>query len=116
MSTPVPPVQGAVAGEGTRTAERGAPRQDKPAPRAVVGSEIDREKVLDALEREGNRIDFGTRSAEFRYDRDLDLVIVKVYTSDTEPREVVRQIPPESYVAFASKFRELLGVLFDEQF
>ena len=41
--------------------------------------------------------------------------MVKIYSSSTEPRDVVREIPPEEYQQFAARFRELLGVLFDEQ-
>jgi uncharacterized FlaG/YvyC family protein len=40
-------------------------------------------------------------------------VIVRIYSSDTPPREVVRQFPPEEYLAFVTRFREMFGVLFD---
>lgn len=35
---------------------------------------------------------------------------------DRETGDVVRQIPPEEVVAFAQRFREMLGILIDEKF
>lgn len=52
------------------------------------------------------------RSIEFSYDEELHRVIVKVKSRDTE--EVVRQIPPKEYVQFLARFKEAVGVLFDE--
>ena len=58
---------------------------------------------------------FGDRTVEFSYDDDLDRVIVKVFSSDTEPPTVVRQIPSEEYLTFAAQYRELQGILFDHE-
>ena len=43
------------------------------------------------------------------------VAFLRVLASDEQPPKVVRQIPAEEYMAFAARFRELLGVLFDEQ-
>ena len=51
------------------------------------------------------------RTIEFSFDPDIERVIVKVKAADGE---VVRQIPPEDYLKFVSRFKELFGVLFDE--
>ena len=75
----------------------------------------DPQAVLASIEALGGSIRFGHRAAEFSYDADLNLVVVKVFSSDTEPRELVRQIPPEDYLTFSARYRELLGLLFDEQ-
>ena len=61
------------------------------------------------------KIEFEGRTAKFSYDPDLDRIIVKIYSSDSQPKEIVRQFPPEQYQAFASRFREMIGVIFDEQ-
>ena len=73
------------------------------------------EAVVASIEALGGQIRFGNRAAEFSYDADLNLVVIKIFSSATEPREVVRQIPPEDYLAFSARYRELLGLLFDEQ-
>lgn len=52
------------------------------------------------------------RSIEFSYDEEIDRVIVKVRSNDTD--QIVREIPPEDYVQFLSRFKEAIGVLFDE--
>ncbi|ABQ47628.1 flagellar protein FlaG protein [Thermotoga petrophila RKU-1] len=51
--------------------------------------------------------------AEFRYDSELNLVIVKI--KDTETGEIIRQIPPEVMVKIAKSINELLGILVDER-
>jgi uncharacterized FlaG/YvyC family protein len=52
------------------------------------------------------------RTIEFSYDRDIRRVIVRVKSSDGE---VVRQIPADDYLKLAARFKELFGVLFDEE-
>jgi len=51
--------------------------------------------------------------AEFRYDGELNMVIVKI--KDTETGEIIRQIPPEVMVKIAKSINELLGILVDER-
>ena len=108
MSNSILPVAGVP--ETPRTQEQRTSREaeaprERAKPEAVIAS-------IDAL---GGPIRFGSRAAEFSYDADLNLVVVKIFSSATEPREVVRQIPPEDYLAFSARYRELLGLLFDEQ-
>ena len=105
MSNSIQPLGG---GFETRTV--GPARTAEPSDRPEARS-VDR----DSLRNLSERIEVGGRSAEFSYDKDLDRIVVRIYSSETEPREVVRQIPPEEYVAFAARFREMLGLLFDER-
>ncbi|AAD36200.1 MULTISPECIES: flagellar protein FlaG [Thermotoga] len=51
--------------------------------------------------------------AEFKYDSELNMVIVKI--KDTETGEIIRQIPPEVMVKIAKSINELLGILVDER-
>lgn len=53
----------------------------------------------------------GSNNIEFSYNEDADRVVVTV---KSENDEVVRQIPPEDYINFVSRFRELIGVALDE--
>jgi uncharacterized FlaG/YvyC family protein len=69
----------------------------------------------ESLKKLSEKIEFNGRTAEFSYDNKLDVVVVKIYSSQTEPREIVRQIPPEEFLTFQARYRELLGLLFDEQ-
>ncbi len=51
--------------------------------------------------------------AEFKIDRDTNMVVIKIKDPDTG--EVIRQIPPELAVKLAKNIQELLGVLMDER-
>ncbi|PLV56160.1 flagellar protein FlaG [Thermotoga sp. SG1] len=51
--------------------------------------------------------------AEFKYDNELNMVIVKI--KDAETGELIRQIPPEVMVKLAKSINELLGILMDER-
>ncbi|MCD6551808.1 flagellar protein FlaG [Thermotoga sp.] len=51
--------------------------------------------------------------AEFKYDDELNMVIVKI--KDSETGELIRQIPPEVMVKLAKSINELLGILLDER-
>jgi uncharacterized FlaG/YvyC family protein len=74
-----------------------------------------RQAVASALNDGGNRIAFGGHSAEFSYDAEADRVVVRIYSANSQPREVIRQIPPQDYLSFVTRFREMLGVLFDNK-
>jgi uncharacterized FlaG/YvyC family protein len=93
-----------------------ASRLERPAPATAVKAEQaapeDAGSELRGLQ---ERRSFGDRVAEFAYDDEVDRIVITIYSSFSEPREVVRQIPPEDFLAFAAKYRELLGVLFDKQ-
>jgi uncharacterized FlaG/YvyC family protein len=71
--------------------------------------------ALAALKTAGSKIDMGNRSAVFSFDQATGRVVVKIVSNDTNPPEVVRQIPPEEYLTFVTKVRELFGVLFEKQ-
>jgi len=113
MNNPIQPVGGGVGprvlGEARPTETRQRSKDLERAEREPA--QPDRESLINLAE----RIEFGGRTAEFTYNQDLDRIVVKVYSSATEPREIVREIPPEEYLAFASRFREMIGLLFDER-
>lgn len=69
------------------------------------------ESVIRSL---GDVMTVGGRSIQARFDEDLNMVIVRVISKETG--EVIRQIPPQEYLDFTVRFREMLGVLFDGQF
>ena len=113
MSIPVQPLG---AGTGVRPLERAASVEEQKRTAERGGERISTPRrdpgPLPGLPQ---TIQAGERTAEFSYDQDLDRIVVKIYSSSSEPREIVRQIPPEEYREFVSKFQEMLGVIFDEQ-
>jgi uncharacterized FlaG/YvyC family protein len=74
-----------------------------------------RQAVASALKDGGNQIAFGGHTAQFSYDAEADRVVVRIYSSDSQPRELIRQIPPEEYVSFVTRFRQMLGALLDHK-
>lgn len=50
---------------------------------------------------------------KMHYDEDIDRVIVTIIDSGTE--KVIRQIPPEEFVAFVRRFRECLSLIFERR-
>jgi len=114
MSHPIQPTAG---GNGFRTA--GDIRRIDTPDRSEQVRDTERRTSGTARESLVNldeKIEFEGRTAEFSYDSDLDRIIVKIYNSSgSEPKEVVREIPAEKYQAFVSRFREMIGVLFNEQ-
>ena len=100
----------AVVAEAKPTASRSELREE------IASSERPQEPPSrDALRGLSDRVESGGRIAEFSYNQELDRVIIRIYSSATEPREIVRQIPPEEYMTFAAKFREMIGLIFDER-
>lgn len=97
--------------------ESPAPRIPEQGIRELPGDrpQATQEGIATSLQGLKERHAFGDRVAEFAYNEDLGRVVITIYSSDSEPREIVRQIPPEDYLAFAARYRELLGVLFDHQ-
>ena len=113
MSNPIQPVTGNGAARAAGDVRRidTADRSERVRDTEQRSSGTARDSLINLNE----KIDFEGRTAEFSYDPDLDRVIVKIYKPGSEPKEVVRQIPAEQYQAFVSRFREMIGVLFDEQ-
>ncbi len=110
MTTPINPDLGVnVIAPATPEGAETSRRLEAAAPERASS-----EDVTAALEGLGKQIAFGGRVAEFSYNTELDRVVVTVYSTDDETREVVRQIPPEEYLAFVARVREFLGVLLDE--
>lgn len=50
-------------------------------------------------------------SMEFSYDRVTRRIVIRIVSRQTG--EIVRQIPPEEYLAFVARFRELVGAILD---
>ncbi len=102
---PAPPAPDASRPAGAGARSRGVRPAGHPSPPLP-------EAVEAALRSIGHRLIVGDRMAEFSFDRELGRVVIRVY-SETQPPEVIRQIPPEEFLRFAAKFRELVGVLFE---
>ena len=105
---PISPVetnvtQGSQQAESTREVQQ-EQRADREA--ASQSSEAAKRAV-----EKNPRIVVGSRNIEFSYNDEVDRVVVTVKSEDDE---VVRQIPPEDYINFISRFRELIGVSLDE--
>ena len=105
MSSPVLPIDPAtvVAPVNTRQV-----RPDAPAPK-----ESQNVKPAPAVQDRRGVVVFGGRTAKFSYDEKAGRLVVKILSDGGEPKQVVRQFPPEDYLAFVARFREMLGVLFD---
>jgi len=95
----------------TRTRPSTEPRSETP-PKTTQATA---DEVRAAIQENGDRVSLNNRTVKFSYDEDLNRVIVQVFSSETDPPTVVRQIPPEEYLTFAARFRELQGILFDQQ-
>lgn len=108
MSSLITPVGGPATPAALQ--EEAPPRAQEPSKPAPK----DREAAL--RQSAHNRVVLGGRVAEFSYDQRLDRIVVRVMSGESPPREIVRQIPSEEYLHFISRFREMLGVLLNEQF
>lgn len=75
---------------------------------------VDPETVVAAIASVGELSASGGRSISFHYDDKAGRVIARVVSEETG--EVIRQIPPQEYLDFVAKFREMVGVLFDTKF
>ena len=107
MSSPVMPVDAAQPVQIVQSRE--------PRFQAVEHDEAAGPEAISALKSVDSKIDMGNRSAVFSFDQTTGRVVVKIVTNDTNPPEVVRQIPPEEYLNFVTKVRELFGVMFDQK-
>ncbi len=74
---------------------------------------LDVEAIASAVESQAVERISGGRTIEFSFDNDTNRVIVKVKSEDSG--EVVRQIPPDEYMRFVARFKEMAGILFDEK-
>jgi flagellar protein FlaG len=81
-------------------------RPDEEAPR-----EFSRELIKETIEKNGD-LKFGGHTIAFRYHDETEQIMITV--SDAESEEIIRQIPPEEYLDFVARFRELFGLLLDE--
>jgi hypothetical protein len=86
--------------------------QAQSAPGAVAGAPPDPTLVPSLVESETPQVTLGGRTIEFSFDEEINRVVVRVRSTETD--EIVRQIPPEEYMRFRARFRETIGVIFDE--
>lgn len=122
MITPTNPLPSTPArlDEQNETRRVDRPSESRPVEKAVAEVPAGPQSEATAIEQaktalaETGTIELDDRTIEFDYDDEINRVIVRVRSADDG--EVIRQIPPESFVAFTAKFREMLGVMFDEQF
>lgn len=87
-------------------------RQERRDDRVAPVAEVSRGALESTLE-QTREIVFGDRRLNFEYNRDIDRIIVRVQRGDDG--EVVRQIPPEEYLAFIERLQDSVGVLVDEE-
>lgn len=84
------------------------------APQNVKQPEKKTEEELDIFKENFEKLKKLFRGeAEFKIDRDTNMVVIKIKDPDTG--DVIRQIPPELAVKLAKNIQELLGVLMDER-
>lgn len=115
MSYPIQPVERPTVSPASSSRTEGPREETKRADGSGQKPDADADSVVAAIQSLGETVELGNQVAEFSYDSDLNRVVIKIFSSANGPREVVRQIPPEEYLEFAARYRELLGVLFDEK-
>ena len=103
-----------VAGATARELVRQAQETSVPNEPKAAAPTVDEEEVRKAIASTGDQIVVGGRAVQFSYDKSAHRVIVTVRS--TETGEVIRQIPPDEYLKFAARLREMVGVLLDDQF
>ena len=70
------------------------------------------EKILKIVEQVQNISNMFDRKLQFRINKELDQVVVKVIDSTTD--KVIREIPSAEIQKLQIRIKEALGVLFDE--
>ena len=107
-------VTGAPVARASAPVARGEPEPRKPAApkRALV--ELNRQAqtrsisdVLEALHAENMR-----SGSRIRLDESTDRIVVQILNSKDE---VIRQFPPEEALRFAALFRQVTGLIFDQE-
>ncbi|MCX7856663.1 MAG: flagellar protein FlaG [Deltaproteobacteria bacterium] len=88
----------------------------KKHPTEKVHRQSEKEETFDAKEIRRKIQEFletinKNTSLRMRYDGDIDRVIVTIVETGTE--KVIRQIPPEEFVAFLKRFRSSLALIFE---
>ena len=106
---PISPIDPTTAAPAVEEA-RGS-KQEARELRNAVEPDVSPESIQAAVEA-NRQIVFGGRTIEFDFDKNAGRVVVRVKSADTD--EILRQLPPEDYLRFVTKFRELLGIVFDE--
>ncbi len=109
MSTSISPIGGLLDVAGATEV-----RKDSPSRTAARDQrdKVETEQPAPRLDESIQEVIVGDRTIEFSFDDEVGRVVVKVKSK--ESGEIVRQIPPEDFLAFSARFREMLGVLFDE--
>ena len=86
---------------------------EKPkAPRIREGPGPDEEQLQQAVKKLNEEPAVQRAGIHLSIDDATQRVVAQILDED---REVVRQIPPEEFLEFAAKFRQLRGMLFDQQ-
>lgn len=71
------------------------------------------EMLRDAVVEANKKLAFGNSDCEFRFDRDVKRVSIKVINRET--KEVIREIPSEEAMEMIKKLHEMTGLLVDER-
>lgn len=79
-----------------------------------VKSGVASEKMIkEAVNEANNKLKINNRHCQFRYERDINRVLVKLIDEDTG--EVIREIPSEETLDMLRRLKEMTGLLVDEQ-
>jgi flagellar protein FlaG len=80
-------------------------KAEPPARNESHGKEKNNKQINDAMAK-------FNRSVNFRVDQDTGITVLTV--RDRATQEVIRQIPPEEFLALVSRLDEMRGIFFEE--
>lgn len=72
-----------------------------------------REALEDAIEQLNRAISLLNHRLNFSVDESTGRLMAEIVNAETN--EIIRKVPPERVLEFVRRFREFLGLLFDEQ-
>jgi flagellar protein FlaG len=95
-------------GDVTKSLQAGESSTDS----AVVSGQQGQQEIDTAVENVNNFFQTVNRTLAFKLDEDSENMVVQV--TDSETKEVVRQIPSEEFLKLAQRLEEFRGLLFEE--
>jgi flagellar protein FlaG len=111
MQTALTPIEAGSPPLGAETAPRRAPRPHLDTA-GEPSARVDRRELASAIAASGERVVTGGHTIEVSFNDEASRVVIKVKSQDSG--EIVREIPPEDYRKFRARFREAIGLLFEE--
>ncbi len=76
-------------------------------------AEVSRASLEEAIQQLNRAVSILNHRLNFSVDDTTGRLLAKII--DAETNEVVREVPPERVLEFVRRFREFMGLLFDEQ-